>query len=854
MKIEHIRLEKLAAFLSSGIDSLDVTFTELLQIILGTNGSGKSHLLRQLTPLPPSSKEFLENGYKEITITHQGNTYTLISDFSEKDGAHRFHINGGPNINEGRTTEGQSNLIADHLGVTKKVDALLHVAHSISMLPPGMRKALFVENNPANLSFIIEDHQRVKKHLRGIVANLTMLHGRKAELGSMLLDESILDSLKEEHKRLNDDTMANVGFIGSLKTLVSTLPSSQSLLDFRGIPVELDRSIDQWYKDLKRNAGLYLRVARATRDQRYGELLQEIATTEAQIDGTRLRLEEAVQELNTLTENLNSITAEDAATEVRLKIGALEEELSSLQTQITEESPWSGFDLHRIESGIKTLSTLLHEFLDCPVVIPTLRQFHLRKSLLNNCIAELNAIKAKSRIDEARMQRIQASQTIRMSDLPQDNCAKTACPLYAHFLSGYEQAKSEFLELKTQCTIRNKRALKLERFIELRTLNLDSVSPYMDRVQKLHEILRSNPWLHEFFVGIDVPQTLRLNPLRFTQLATKKLEQSKLVVRREKRLSELKNLTDELAKCSDLSEGEILRLKERVSYLTALIKTLRVSLHQGERQSVSLSTEKYGITQLNEQITEAESIIRTFDLGIKETIHYHERGLYEELIKKLEDLQSRSLTRIGEISVTIREQESLRARYEEEVVKQIEKLTTEKKEWEDLEKALLDIPRMSMISYLNAIIGIANAYIASVFTYDLTLTPLTPDSKLDYKLSVNVSGISIPDISTCSKAQKEVIDLSLTLAIRKLSGLDDYPIYLDEVGASFDNVHKQRLIDLLTYVIEEHRVSQMFLVNHHAAVHEGLANNETLILNEANVVAPLVFNQHAEFNKDRPEA
>ena len=49
------------------------------QLILGTNGSGKSSLLSELSPLPSRSKDFFDDGYKLIKIEHRGNLYILKS-------------------------------------------------------------------------------------------------------------------------------------------------------------------------------------------------------------------------------------------------------------------------------------------------------------------------------------------------------------------------------------------------------------------------------------------------------------------------------------------------------------------------------------------------------------------------------------------------------------------------------------------------------------------------------------------------------------------------------------------------------------------------------------------------------
>jgi len=61
--------------MSTNIEKITYTPSEIVQIILGTNGCGKSSLLSQLTPLPANiKKDYREGGYKKITLTNKGNT------------------------------------------------------------------------------------------------------------------------------------------------------------------------------------------------------------------------------------------------------------------------------------------------------------------------------------------------------------------------------------------------------------------------------------------------------------------------------------------------------------------------------------------------------------------------------------------------------------------------------------------------------------------------------------------------------------------------------------------------------------------------------------------------------------
>ena len=50
-----------------------------IHLVLGTNGSGKSSLMELLTPLPPQTKDFTEDGYKKITFRYDTSVYEIYS-------------------------------------------------------------------------------------------------------------------------------------------------------------------------------------------------------------------------------------------------------------------------------------------------------------------------------------------------------------------------------------------------------------------------------------------------------------------------------------------------------------------------------------------------------------------------------------------------------------------------------------------------------------------------------------------------------------------------------------------------------------------------------------------------------
>ena len=84
-----IALKGLKRFDLPGFSVLELDFTSLIQIFIGTNGSGKTSLMQQISPLPALSTDFDPEGYKVVRIADKQDYYILGSYF-EKTTRHSF--------------------------------------------------------------------------------------------------------------------------------------------------------------------------------------------------------------------------------------------------------------------------------------------------------------------------------------------------------------------------------------------------------------------------------------------------------------------------------------------------------------------------------------------------------------------------------------------------------------------------------------------------------------------------------------------------------------------------------------------------------------------------------------------
>jgi len=77
MYITLFRLSKYKRLMMSNIQSFEWTPTKNLLIMIGSNGSGKSSIMDELSPIPSRHSNFEKGGEKEFHCSHNGSRYVL---------------------------------------------------------------------------------------------------------------------------------------------------------------------------------------------------------------------------------------------------------------------------------------------------------------------------------------------------------------------------------------------------------------------------------------------------------------------------------------------------------------------------------------------------------------------------------------------------------------------------------------------------------------------------------------------------------------------------------------------------------------------------------------------------------
>ena len=93
MRITKIHLRGYKPLALNKIEDIVIDINSDTTLILGTNGSGKSSLLRETNMLPASCLDYRDEGLKHVWGEHDGIEYEVISNL-RKGGKHTFIKNG----------------------------------------------------------------------------------------------------------------------------------------------------------------------------------------------------------------------------------------------------------------------------------------------------------------------------------------------------------------------------------------------------------------------------------------------------------------------------------------------------------------------------------------------------------------------------------------------------------------------------------------------------------------------------------------------------------------------------------------------------------------------------------------
>lgn len=806
-----------------GYDKIEIHPTSKTQLILGTNGAGKSSLFRIGFSVTPSQKnDFFKGGYKIVKVAHEGHHYELAFNHEENGSAKHSFIRDGIELNMGFTASVQRELVREHFRMTQELHDLLVGSIKFTSMSPLERRNVITKMSETSFEFVLDLYKKLQKshtYAKNVSKHNTE---RLTEETGKLLSPDDMDQLNRRSVQLRDEltalfreTRQRSPQVNSLEAEIRTRTEALDKRFKRLMKVDLTPPMGYHFTGLEQ-----LKQAIAFDDQKANE---ERATIAA--------LGEELQYLENQMEQLKAIEGYDEAY-IRKRIQELDAEADDALTYIT-----AGVALNKIDRGQRAMDALI-EFMSLINLVSAEEdrrytdrkvqearsQFQTYQSQLNGAIQKLGNI-------QGRLQHI-------------DRCQEVGCPQCGFvFKQGVQQGEDENLQanlLKGE-TIKQ----SLEKKLAEQQGFLSEVEDYHQRLNTLNRFRQQHPELGGFWTLVDKSGGLTggADLMPTCQLYRKDMIRAEQIDKIDQELAPLKETLNTIEKVAGTGSG----VRERYYDLKARIEDRYTSLagFQAESELLGQYLNKHNLFEADckAYVAEQTQLIQQLD----------------ELMEEIRQDELVNVIRRHQGSLAIVENGLTEAEVQHGIVNDLQKDLNQMSQQEQAFKVLLDVlsPKDGLIAeqisvFLNAMIDRMNAAIARVWGYTLALLNCNlAEDDLDYRFPMYAvkPENAVADVNQGSESQMVIVNDAFRRIQYKFQRLHGYPLYIDEIEATFDPVHRINLIPVIKTLIEDDTYGQVFIISHYIATQGSFQDAEIVVLDDAHLSADLnrSYNQHVTF-------
>lgn len=794
------------------------------QLIIGSNGSGKSSILHELFPFPPIRSVFGKNGYKALTIQHNGKEYRLIFDINH---GHSF-ICDGTNLNKNGNFDTQRELIDNHFQLNNNIHTILKCSLPIHEMTPSQRRKIIFDINPIDINVFLDRHKKVRKDVVNYGNNLDRLYDRHKQLISQTIPTEQLNEIISTRTKLETQEKNLLIWISRVQEELSRYRINNDVMlydvnDIRNITRQLYHSLP-----------LYFNIDRSS----YRNSLIELPVKIDMLDNEIIDLERSIDELirsisqyETQKDQLSAISDE------------FTDELNSGRLMIAEYDgkDFRAIDIGKLSSVEELARTIQHDIgrlydIDTKIIARTeLVIIRDKLTQINNDINQLNRI---LEISNVRLTELDSS--MKTYTIPSD-CSKTECQLYNVYNEHYSKKDAERTKLVDELATCNDKLTKAkEAYVEL-----DMIYSAQSKVWRIIELICDKIKTSElriYYNDNDIETMMINSPMSIYNDIVDKINSSvkhheylQLVVR----VAELEKLED-ISKSKQQLSAELINYE--IDKYTKRFESLKDKYDNksAKRQAIRAELTKLDdFDKLNRKLADLGSSTDRY-------IEYLTDVASIEYLNKLANILNQILhdvrSELIEIVRISKEQELLVERLDKEVNGIIEQIRPRYEKAKIIEAALAELPITYIKTFINNVIGITNNFISQIATYPIHIIPYDDTPTFEFAVSID-DEVLLKDISSCSDGQKAIIQLCFCLALIVELKYNDYPIYIDEIDRTLDTVHSARLTSLINQLVNNGMVSQVFMVNHHQSVFDGTIGDIT-VLNSDNIKLPTNYNNN----------
>lgn len=805
MLIEKIRIVGLKWFNKSNIEDIEITMDELFQIIVGSNGAGKSSLIDKCLPCVGMASDFKEEGLLHYNIRHHGSAYELISEIKGKTTRHTF-IRDGERLNDAGTGTVQKLLIEQEFNITPEIHKLLTGRSKFTVMPPTQTMNMLMRVSGLDLAYANGLFQTIKDRSRDCIGALKHIQTKIEDTTSRLASISTVDNVESTILELNERVVILTPIamhpINDLNTDEQSLDVSvgKTLEACRRIKGNVDTKGYTTLNAMKSAASEQSGIVNSINTQLanlYAKLQDvggnlsamrndqgDAVSLKAEIDETKMRLSECISDPDIKDINIISVTLSKLASIVD-SIGELNLDLDSITRYNRDERQSTEEDL-----------------------LEARRELVLVDSRIES---DLNKIKLADSATAV-------------------NCSSCGADVHVHGSLPHET----YVAIKQSLKDDGLTHIKLTDTIDDYTGLLYMYDEYDRARQAVNFVIQLAKDITGLIKDHDEVifnhHNILIKCSSMISLWTKYKEHAVLSQR-------LDSLQHSLAV---IESGKYNQLSVMEKDLESQIDKLKSEMSK----SIEMRKDLLDNINIIEKLDTAHATISTYQTDMLARVN-------NKALKEVVELAKTERTRIIEQLGILQSAQSRKAHLEStlaDLSSQEAKLIETKKDLDILSNTLSPkqgIIAEQMAKFMQVFFGKLNNVLGEIFNDGIKVVANSDMSKQDYKFPLEIAGFSQGTIADGSEGEQEVINLGFRIALMKTLDLDGYPLFLDETGANFDDTHRDNLIMFVKDILVSGQVSQIFMVSHYMAMHGAISNFNTIVLHGDNLsVIPPNANSH----------
>mgnify|MGYP001051670721 CR=1 FL=1 len=812
MKITKIVLEKFRWFSLNTYDGIEIDFSAPLQLILGSNGSGKSSLMRQLNPLPGTQADFLPGGKKVVHITHRNLDYVLTSDIT-KGSKHSF-LKDGTELNPDGTQVVQFELIERELGFTQELRSLITGTNRFTSMTPKQAMDMLMNISNLDLDFATGIWKKALERLNAAKYTTQYLQDKlKGQIRSLSMIENI-DEQKETLERQRDRYSKILNSMNQLREVKGKYSEE--------IPVRSIKAVSDQLKHY-RHCGLKDKDSLQRSIERVNGMISQYT---GELQSLYRQKEEIDRDINKLC----SLPEEQTLSYVQDRIKSL------LAVDLT---PIIGLNLNKDElafsiSQAKSLLSILNE-LTSGSDFQTMDRMYTTEQIANyekgmaHIAGTLSQIEISRKENLMRLEHYESHKEAGITcskcgtfNLPKGSLTEDAVENIHILLRNHDLVEEEYLKKKES-------GLKRMEHVRL-------FQQYQLKIQNALATHRDVAGLLE----ISVPSVFQYTGDCLSKLIS--------YIRESEHQLELLGVSEELSRLQEqekfLENNDVNRLAFAQNQVDLRITHLQDKL-SGEKDA------REHFLSMASTLTQVESTYQEYLKKIEEECYSIKRDVVNTLFDSLQKELLSTEQSVSTLTQNINSFDQLKASKEE-----TERELAIAEEQFVVAKVLVDTlsPKYGLIAsqmslFLANFFARLNSILNDIFEMEIEISAAgEPGQSLEYKFQMAVNGVLTGTVNNASFGQKDLIDFAFTLTVMSALGLTDYPLYLDEMGVTFDDTHRLNWMNYIKALLDGGTCTQIFMISHYSAMHGGVSNYETAVLHKDNLLTvPSNANKHVRF-------